>query len=59
MLYSIILLQWCGYIKYGEYEGEYIFIFVFFLLIDIFKQKIAYMIFGSYLYWIVIDLKLV
>lgn len=59
MLYSIILLQWCRYIKYGEYEGEYIFIFVFFLLIDIFKQKIAYMIFGSYLYWIVIDLKLV
>lgn len=31
----------------------------FFLSIDIFKQKIAYMIFGSYLYWIATDLKLV
>lgn len=47
------------YTKYGEHEGEHTSTLVFFLSIDIFKQKIAYMIFGSYLYWIATDLKLV
>lgn len=59
MLHSTILLQWCRYTKYGEHEGEHTSTLVFFLSIDIFKQKIAYMIFGSYLYWIATDLKLV